>query len=305
MAGLGHRKDGFQTEIRPNEVEFSPPGGGVGRVAGTHVESVQVDTALHQLQEYCREMTTELHSYFGSRGVNYHFRELLSNLAKCWNWSKLAYEEPDLEEVLAFVRVFQKLRPTLRGIEWPTRFEYVNKAWPKNIEMAAQYRLLCKRVRFRMSERIKKLQQYTSVSLYRVRCLRHPAILAASLGLAFRTTTGKFVPGVFRVLLTILRYSDPPAFSNLAGRLFWTSPRSLCQPGCSLRWSSPKFKNSVRYKNLFRFSGTVGQIAQIGLGDMKTFVVQVVDEKRTFSPGALAASFDTDAYWHVTGPASG
>ena len=107
------------------------------------------------------------------------------------------------------------------------------------------------------------------------------------------------MPGVFRVLLTILRYSDPPAFSNLAGRLFWTSPRSLCQPGCSLRWSSPKFKNSVRYKNLFRFSGTVGQIAQIGLGDMKTFVVQVVDEKRTFSPGALAASFDTDAYWHV------
>ena len=222
-------------------------------------------------------MATELQGYFGSMGVNAHFQELLSNLARCWDWSKLAYVEPALEEVLAFVKIYQKLKPTLSNIAWPTHFSHVNPQWPKSIEMAAQYRMLCKRVRYRLHSRNKHMQHYTSVYLYRVRRLKHPALVAASLGLAFRR--GKtFVPGVFRVFLTVQFFLEPSASSDLTGMLFWTAPRSLCQPGCSSRWSTARFKNSVRYKTLFRFSGALGQIAQIGLGELSRFLVQVVDE---------------------------
>jgi hypothetical protein len=102
--------------------------------------SLLVDSALLAFEVLLSRLGEELSLYFGSAGGNERTVALLADVQRCWDFGRLAYTEPDVDDVKAFLRAFQTLRPTLRSSAWPTRFPYVQHVWPSRIDLAKQYR---------------------------------------------------------------------------------------------------------------------------------------------------------------------
>ena len=149
-----------------------------------------------------------------------------------------------------------------------------------------------------MKERQKFITLYSEVLLYRVRRVLRPDVrLRASFG-AWWNRGGKLLPGVCRIFLVMQCFLDGAASLGADGNLFWVKPSCLCAPGKGSRFGNTKARYSRRFRAFFKFSGSLGDFAQVGCGPPQLAVVQVVDAKWKVSLSKLCASFDMDPHWH-------
>ena len=112
-----------------------------------------IDAGLVEAHRVAHHFSEELDSIMGKVGTNDTMIELLDNSALCWDWVELAFRRPVPDEVRAFERVSDILRPCMENTQYPLRSEFagVIHAWPNGATLCAQYVALLRRVRIAMS----------------------------------------------------------------------------------------------------------------------------------------------------------
>ena len=112
-----------------------------------------IDAGFVEAQRMARFFSEELHSIMGRVGTNDTMSALLDKSALCWDWTELAFRRPVTDEVRAFERVSDILRPCMENTQYPfgSEFAGVIHAWPSSATLCAQYLKLAERVRRAMS----------------------------------------------------------------------------------------------------------------------------------------------------------
>ena len=113
------------------------------------VADCEINAALAEIEDFLATLADELSQILGSVGMNDDMAELLVNAARCWDWSRLLVERPQLQDVVAFRCVAAVLGPCLRHTIFPVdpAFHVVPRSWPEADILDWEYMLLCRRVR--------------------------------------------------------------------------------------------------------------------------------------------------------------
>jgi len=108
-----------------------------------------VDAALCSAVSLLEKLNMEFDAILHSVGCNVDMSALLQNSAACWDWSTLIFQRPSVQQVLAFKKVIEMLRPLLIRTYFPTGdpFGGVSPYWPDDSILCRQYMKLAQRVR--------------------------------------------------------------------------------------------------------------------------------------------------------------
>ena len=139
-------------------------------------------------------------------------------------------------------------------------------------------------------------QAYTTESRFKVHCLRHPFVVASSLGLRFRKA-GKFLAGSMRpmVLINVFAGRSIGCKCEEREKSFFCLSGSLCLPGNATNWAHSR----SRRRQLFRLNNAAkDNIVQVCKGPLAGKIVRLQDIERSLSMEQLATSWDADSSWH-------
>ena len=108
-----------------------------------------VDDALRCGEEFVESLKFEVSEIFGSVGTNDGMASLLQAACTCWDWRALLFQRPAVHHVHALITAYRELRPFLERTMWPVaaKFAAVERRWPEEAQMAAQYMQLASRIR--------------------------------------------------------------------------------------------------------------------------------------------------------------
>ena len=108
-----------------------------------------LDDALRSFSTLLSKTEHELAGILDDVGMNASMGQILKDSALAWDWSELIFARPTAEHVVAFKRLNMSLGPLLKNGEYPNvePFLHVEKSWPQEAEMCAQYVHLASRIR--------------------------------------------------------------------------------------------------------------------------------------------------------------
>ena len=108
-----------------------------------------VDDALRCGEEFAESLKFEVSEILGSVGTNDGMASLLQAACACWDWRTLLFQRPAVHHVHALIKAYHELRPFLERTLWPVAAEFaaVERRWPEDGQMAAQYMQLASRMR--------------------------------------------------------------------------------------------------------------------------------------------------------------
>ena len=161
----GHVKNSFSSERRPTVCKHTGPRrrlvkswtgqrpctwesrcGVPGKLFALHE---RIDAALAELSLFLKEVLDEVGGIFGSVGVDTGMGKLLADAASCFNWSDLAFRQPNAAEENNFLNFASGIKPVLTHTKRPSdpKFAVVSQEWPDRQQLLHEYRTLCERVR--------------------------------------------------------------------------------------------------------------------------------------------------------------
>ena len=108
-----------------------------------------VDEALHSGITLLEKLNEEFDAILHTVGCNTDMSALLRDSAACWDWSRLVFHRPSVQQIRAFGNVIKTLRPLLIQTYYPVGepFGGVSPHWPDDDCLMMQYMKLTQRVR--------------------------------------------------------------------------------------------------------------------------------------------------------------
>ena len=115
------------------------------------VVHASLDGAAKAVAFFATSVLRNCDEYWGTVGVQPWMQSALDDMADCWDFSSLLFQVPAPQQLAAFGRVAEMVRPFIKYIKWPNTMEYpyVEHSWPTAERLSQQYLLLCSRLRCR------------------------------------------------------------------------------------------------------------------------------------------------------------
>ena len=120
----------------------------------------ECNAGLVEAEEFLKSLYDEISLILGAVGTNDSMGALLRGSGQCWDWSRLLFERPGVDDIRAFQTVCSSLSPLLAHTMFPEdpSFGTVEHRWPHGDVLAAQYMKLCERVRRAAASRHRVVQ---------------------------------------------------------------------------------------------------------------------------------------------------
>ena len=217
---------------------------------------IDIEAGLREAQRYTNGLAKEYADYFGNVGVNADVQVINSAAATCWDWGELCHRRPMVHEVRAYCTLAEKLLPLLELGEKPpeTIHPHAQGPWPAIPLLAAQYLLLCKRVRVREAKEhcfSRVVNAQVTTLFFRPKAADAGDVVYRWIGQLRSQRFGNLVLPAYLVAACLVGDGSQPGS-------FQVDLDSLCLPGayesCKYRKDNRPGNNSRRQKQLYHVS---------------------------------------------------